>query len=234
MNHFGSAIVYYVVFLFSTTLHEAAHAWAALRGGDRTAYHGGQVTLNPIPHIRREPIGMVALPLLSVLLSGWPIGFASAPYDPAWAHRYPRRSAWMALAGPAGNLVLVFAAALLVRWGLATGFFLAPESVAFDHLVTGVGTSGLAPSLAMLVSVFFSLNLLLATFNLLPFPPLDGAGAIPLLLGTSGGRRYQEMLVTHRGLGLIGILLAWRYFDLLFHPLWLHAVNLVHTVAQYG
>jgi hypothetical protein len=59
------------VFLFSTTLHEAAHAWAAKLGGDLTAYHGGRVTLDPRPHIRREPFGMVVLPLLSVVTSGW-------------------------------------------------------------------------------------------------------------------------------------------------------------------
>ena len=56
------ALVWYVVFLFSITVHEAAHAWAAMRGGDLTAYHGGQVSIDPIPHIRREPIGTVVLP----------------------------------------------------------------------------------------------------------------------------------------------------------------------------
>ena len=91
--------------------------WAALRGGDPTAYHGGQVSLDPRAHIRREPFGMVALPLISVVVSGWPFGFASAPYDPHWAMRYPRRAAWMALAGPAGNLLLVLAAVLAIRVG---------------------------------------------------------------------------------------------------------------------
>ena len=56
-------LVFYVVFVFSTVLHEAAHAWAALKGGDPTAYEGGQVTLDPVPHIRREPIGMVLVPI---------------------------------------------------------------------------------------------------------------------------------------------------------------------------
>ena len=79
MPDLGSALVYYVVFLFSTTLHEAAHAWVALRGGDPTAYAGGQVSLDPRPHIRREPMGLVVLPLVFVILSGWPLGFASAP-----------------------------------------------------------------------------------------------------------------------------------------------------------
>src|SRR4030095_17150020 len=76
-----NALVYYVVFLLSTTLHEAAHAWAAARGGDLTAYHGGQVSLDPIPHIRREPFGMLILPLISALATGCPFGYASAPFD---------------------------------------------------------------------------------------------------------------------------------------------------------
>ena len=63
-------LVFYLVFVYSTSLHEAAHAWAAWKGGDSTAYDGGQVTLDPLPHIRREPIGMVVLPLVSVLVSG--------------------------------------------------------------------------------------------------------------------------------------------------------------------
>ena len=101
------AIVFYAVFVFSVTLHEAAHAAAALAGGDATAYEGGQVSIDPLPHMRREPFGMVLLPLLTVFTVGFPLGYASAPYDPVWAERYPRRAAWMALAGPAANLALV-------------------------------------------------------------------------------------------------------------------------------
>ena len=70
MPDLTNALVYYVVFLLSTTLHKAAHAWAAARGGDLTAYHGGQVSLDPIPHIRREPFGMLILPLVSALATG--------------------------------------------------------------------------------------------------------------------------------------------------------------------
>ena len=72
---------------------------AAYRGGDPTAYHGGQVSLSPVPHIRREPIGMLVVPLLTALSQGWAIGWASTPYDPRWAARYPKREALMAAAG---------------------------------------------------------------------------------------------------------------------------------------
>ena len=85
--------IWYVVFLFSTSLHEAAHAWAAQRGGDPTAYLGGQVSLDPRPHIRREPFGMLMLPRFIAVTSGWPIGYTSAPCDPVWAANHPRRAA---------------------------------------------------------------------------------------------------------------------------------------------
>lgn len=66
--------IWYIVFLFSTTCHEGAHALAAKIGGDPTAFHGGQVTLNPLPHIKREPFGTVVVPILSYLLAHWMIG----------------------------------------------------------------------------------------------------------------------------------------------------------------
>src|SRR5215468_6229382 len=74
-------LIWYVVFLFSTTCHEAAHALAAKLGGDLTAFHGGQVSLDPIPHVRRELFGMVVFPILSYVTGGWMMGWASAPYD---------------------------------------------------------------------------------------------------------------------------------------------------------
>ncbi len=234
MPDIASGLVYYVVFLFSTTLHEAGHAWAALRGGDRTAYHGGQVTLDPMPHIRREPFGMVILPLISVLLSGWPIGFASAPFDPQWALRHPKRAAWMALAGPAGNLLLVLIAAAVIRAGLMTGVFESPSAVSFGHLVDAAEPEGPFRAVAFVASVFFSLNLLLAIFNLIPLPPLDGSGVVPLFLDAAKARSYQEFIFANRGLGMLGMFVAWKLFDPLFHPIWLFAVNLLHPGASYG
>src|SRR6476659_583779 len=103
-----------VAFIFSTTLHEAGHALAALKLGDPTAYEGGQVSLNPWPHIRREPLGMVIVPIASFALNGWMMGWASAPFDPEWAHRYPKRAALMAAAGPAANLLLVLLSGLAI------------------------------------------------------------------------------------------------------------------------
>ena len=229
----ASALVYYLVFLYSTTVHEAAHAWAAKLGGDLTAYHGGQVSLDPRPHIKREPIGMLVLPLVSALLSGWPMGFASAPYDPDWAMRHPKRAAWMALAGPGANLLLVVLAGVAIRIGILAGVFHAPESVNFDRIVSGV-ESGLWPAVAFFVSVTFALNLVLFALNLLPIPPLDGSAALPLILSDGATRRYQDFMRRNAGLGLIGIFVAWQVFDKVFQPVFLMAVNLLYPGIRYG
>jgi Zn-dependent protease len=234
MPDLASALIYYVVFLFSTTLHEAAHAWAAMRGGDLTAYHGGQVSLDPRPHIKREPIGMVVLPLISVLASGWPLGFASAPYDPEWALRHPRRAGWMALAGPGANLLLVLITGVAVRIGLVAGVFASPEQVTFGHIVRAANPASPWEAVAVVASVFFSLNLLLAIFNLFPLPPLDGSGAVTLFLNEDQARRYQTAMFRAGYLRLLGLFIVWQIFNPIFHPVWLFAVNLIHIAAQYG
>ena len=131
MEKLADGLLWYVAFLFSTTLHEASHAFAAFRLGDRTAYEGGQLTLDPIPHIRREPIGTVVVPIISFLIGGWMIGWASVPYDPQWAYDNPRSSAKMSVAGPAANLVLALIAALVIRLGILYGIFFPPESIDF-------------------------------------------------------------------------------------------------------
>src|SRR5207253_5688283 len=128
-------LLWFAAFLFSTTVHEAAHALAALRGGDPTAYLGGQVSFSPLPHIRREPIGMLIVPLLTAFTNGWAVGWASTPYDPVWAAHYPRRAALMAAAGPTGNLLIAVLALVCLRAGLAAGVFVSPRQVSFHHLV---------------------------------------------------------------------------------------------------
>lgn len=225
-------LVWYVVFLFSTTLHEASHAFAALRGGDPTAYHGGQVSLDPRPHIRREPFGMVFLPLFTAVTSGWPIGYASAPYDPIWAMNHPRRAAWMSLAGPAANLLLVLVAAGVIHGGIAAGFFAEPASVSGSSVVAATG-DGLAGAGALLVSAFFTLNLILFLFNLMPLPPLDGSGAIGLLLTESMAVRFQQA-IRHPALAIGGILIAWTIFGPIFRKAFWFAVGLLYPGATYG
>jgi Zn-dependent protease len=218
-------LTWYVVFLFSTICHEAAHALAAKLGGDLTAFHGGQVTLNPIPHIRREPFGMVLMPLISYVAGGWMMGWASAPYDPYWAQRHPRRASWMSVAGPAANLLLCLLAAVLIRVGLAAGM-LEPGTMGFSGLVAAK-SAGAAEGLATGLSVMFSLNLLLGCFNLLPVPPLDGFGVLGLLVPESAALKLQELEHRMGSFSMIGLLIAWQVFGSVFRPIFGAAIRIL-------
>src|ERR1700733_1255189 len=226
----GLGAIWYIVFLFSTTCHEAAHALVAKIGGDPTASQGGQVSLNPIPHIKREPFGTVIVPILSYLTAGWMIGWASAPYDPEWQHRYPKRAAWMALAGPSANLVLAIIAAIGIRIGMMMGAFQQPERAGFTHVTQAVTPGG--ELAATFLSVLFVLNILLFFFNLIPVPPLDGSNAIMLLFSESMALRYMEF--SRKGFGFLGLILAWFLFDKIFGVLFVLALNILYPGARYG
>lgn len=208
---------WYAAFLLSLTAHEGAHAWAALRLGDPTAYQGGQATLNPWPHIRRSPVGTVVVPLISFAFNGWMIGWASAPYDPVWAERHPKREALMAAAGPAANLLLVVLAGIVARLGLAAGAFTLPfDGLALDRLV--VAEAGWATGVAPLLSILFSLNLILFVFNLFPLPPLDGSAVYPALISEDAARSFKRLLAAQPALSLLGLVVAWRLFGPVFRP----------------
>lgn len=226
-------ILWYIAFLFSLCCHESAHALAARLGGDPTAFLAGSMTLNPVPHIRREPFGTVLVPIASYALAGWMIGWASAPYSPGWQRQYPRRAAWMALAGPAANFTLVILAAVGIHAGLALGAFVLPMRVGFTSVVEAAAPASAAGGLAALLSILFSLNLLLGTFNLLPVPPLDGNTAIGLILPQGAARRVADF-GRNRMLALVGLLIAWKLFDYLFRPVFLFALNLLYPGAGYG
>ena len=133
-------IVWYVAFVFSLVLHEFAHAFVGYKFGDDTAYMGGQVSLNPISHMRREVFGTIIVPILSYILNGWMVGWASAPFDYNWAARNMKKSAVMSLAGPAANFLLFLLAALTIRVGYVYGILEAPESINFSRIT--VGTEG--------------------------------------------------------------------------------------------
>jgi Zn-dependent protease len=220
--------VWYAAFLLSLTGHEAAHAWVARRGGDQTAYHAGQVTLNPWPHIRREPIGTIAVPLVTFFLYGWMMGWASAPYDPRWEDSHPGRAAVMSAAGPAANVFLFAIAFVALKGGLAAGWWVPPSqaSLALDRLVEpAAGMPAVLEAIGRFLSVLFCLNLILGVFNLIPVPPLDG---VAVLVGIVTPLRalYRRM----RGqpfVALIGLLIAWRVALPIVQPILGKAVSLL-------
>lgn len=217
---FHALVFWLPAFLFSTTVHEAAHAWSALRLGDPTAYLAGQVSLSPWPHVRRSPIGMLVIPLVTSLTQGWTMGWAHAPYDPAWADQHPRRAALMSLAGPLGNLAIALAAFGLIQAGLALGAFEPPQTVTVQQLVSNAmppDALSAGDFLAEGLSVLLALNVLLFVFNLLPLPPLDGASVLTLVL-PNGAARSLRTAVAAPGLSFVGIIAAWQLFPTLTAP----------------
>lgn len=195
---FAQIFTLFVVLLISLTFHEAAHAFVALKGGDQTAYRGGQVTLNPVPHIRREPFGMVILPLILLVATGgrYCIGFASTPIDPYWAHRHPKKAALMSAAGPLSNFLLAAVAFAVLA--------LLPEGGAATDTVHRIAL------------VFLFLNVLLGMFNLFPLPPLDGAGIVEGLVPKSRG--FIGMLRSQQMFGLMGLIVVILLMREIFPP----------------
>jgi Zn-dependent protease len=225
--------IWYAAFLFSTTCHEAAHALLAKLGGDTTAAEGGQVSLNPIPHIQRSPFGMVVMPILSYILGGWMIGWASAPFDPRWEREHPHRAARMALGGPAANFTIMLLAAAAIRIGVAWGYFVPPDAISgYSTLIRS--SSGDGPTfVTTALSILFVLNLLLGTFNLLPVPPLDGHSAIMLLMPERVALRYLDVLRGGR-YALLGLIVAWYAYGYIFDFVFGLALHLIYPSTRYS
>jgi Zn-dependent protease len=164
---FASIFISFIVLLFSLTVHEMAHAWTADRLGDPTARLLGRVSLNPVVHA--DLIGTVLFPLVSMVSGAVLIGWAK-PVPVNVRHlRYPRRDYMLvAAAGPVSNLLLAIAASVLLA--------ILPVS---PHTI---GESNVSVPIATLLSRLVQLNVLLAIFNMIPIPPLDGGNVLSGLL----------------------------------------------------
>ena len=216
MDGIPSYVAMYLMFVFSTTCHEAAHAFVAKRGGDDTAYSLGHVTLDPMPHIVRSPWGMVVAPLIGLYTMGWPIGWASVPYDPHWGQRHPLRRAAMSLAGPGANFTIALVSIAILRVLLETGVYHLNGTgvhAGFVFLNDGVPPNSPLAALAFLLSKLFTLNLLLGLFNLMPLPPLDGSGVAEGLSPRGLGSLYDRLreIPGHELLGWIAASQLFRY-----------------------
>lgn len=225
-------VIWYIVFLFSTTCHEGAHALAAKLGGDPTAALGGQVSLNPLPHIRREPMGTVVIPILTYFMFHWMMGWASAPFDPNWQRRHPHRAAWMALAGPAANFTLMLASGIAIHIGLALGYFHEPGSAGMSRVVEAAGP-GAPAFFATLLSITFVLNLVLGTFNLLPIPPLDGGTGVGILMSEQMAVRFYDW-TRSQGFGLLLLIVAWYAYDKVFGYIFTFALNALYPGSRWS
>lgn len=199
--NFAQVFIAFIVLLFSLTVHETAHAWTADRMGDPTARMLGRVSLNPVVHA--DPIGTVLFPLLA-MLGGVPlIGWAKPVPVAVSRLRRPRRdSVLVAAAGPASNLALAVVA-----------------SVALSALPAGpvAGAPGLAAPLQALCAQALRINVLLAVFNMLPIPPLDGGNVLGGLLPRTVASRFDALLRPY-GFILLYALMLTRGFEYLVVP----------------
>ncbi len=211
----------YVIFLFSTTLHEYGHARIGHHFGSTLAEDEGLVTLDPMPHIRRSPVGMVVMPLVSVFLFNWmwPMGWASVPYDPYWGQRHPREKAWMSLAGPAGNFLLAGLSFAAIFALLRAGQLVPAASPTLTHLLeAGSGEAkSVMGALAFGLPTMMFLNIMLGMFNLLPVPPLDGASVCGGLMPKTMGR-WLDKLQENPLIGMLLFFVAFKYAWYLIQP----------------
>ena len=187
------ALISILIFLPIVTIHEYAHGWVANRLGDPTARDAGRLTLNPLAHI--DPMGTILLPAMLILM-GSPFVFGWAkpvPVNPRY-FRNPRRDMmWVGMAGPGANLVLAILAALVVKSGIVP-----------SHLVG-------------LFGIIILINLILATFNLIPIPPLDGSRILMGILPRE--QAYAYMKIEPYGFIIIIALLWMGLLDKILLPI---------------
>ncbi|MEO2195322.1 MAG: site-2 protease family protein [bacterium] len=195
MPDIGQSLIILGVLLFSLTVHEMAHALTADWYGDPTARRLGRISLNPAVHV--DPVGTIMLPLLGLLAGGFVFGWAKpVPVNPANLKNHRQDFLVIAAAGPASNILMAIVASWLL--GLVPG---------------GLGASeGVPGVLATFGFAMVQLNLLLAVFNMLPIPPLDGGNVLAGVLPEAVAASYDR-LVRPYGFVILIVLMAtgWLY-----------------------
>ncbi|RPI04998.1 MAG: site-2 protease family protein [Ignavibacteriae bacterium] len=181
------------ILLFSIVVHEVAHGWMALLLGDPTARDSGRLTLNPIPHI--DPIGSIAIPLLSYITAGSVfIAWAKpVPVNPANFRKFRRDDILVSLVGPFSNLLVAFCCAAC--------YVISDRVFGPLELIESNLQREIAAFFIHMFAAGITLNIFLAVFNLIPVPPLDGSHVLSSLLPAEIGERFRQI-------GFFGILLV--------------------------
>jgi Zn-dependent protease len=183
MSIIDGIISLFVVF-FAITVHEASHGWAALKMGDPTAYQMGRITLNPIRHI--DPIGTVLLPLMLIIMGAPPFGWAKpVPVNPLNLKDPRRDNLIISIAGPASNIAVALVAFIILKilMGVNPGLLYS----------SGGGLANLLSPLITIVYYTIVINVILAFFNLIPIPPLDGSGVVMGLISEEAAQKYEQI-----------------------------------------
>jgi Zn-dependent protease len=212
VNLVSELIMYMVVLLLAISCHEAGHAWMSYKYGDDTAYMLGRVTLNPIKHT--DPIGTLLIPIISfvvtyttgtrVPLIGWGI---PTPVNPRKWTNYRRANVMVSIAGIGANLILATIGFAILKTLLETAVI---TPINYD--------SGLIKVLLMFLDNLIFLNVSLAVFNLLPFPPLDGSKVLATFL-PERFEPFMNLLETYGYLILL-LLLYWGVMGIIISPIY--------------
>ncbi len=193
-------------------MHESAHAWTALKEGDPTAQSLGRISLNPLVHM--DIVGTVVLPLLMIFSgSGFLFGWAKpCPVDPRRFRHLKRGQIVVSGAGPLSNLLLaiVFTAVLFV--------------------VVRVVPGPLSPAVAQGLALAIGLNVVLAIFNLVPLPPLDGSHIVQWALPNGLGHRYIRAIAPYGGFILLALLVT-GVLSRLIGPVYGVVMRFLYSVA---
>jgi Zn-dependent protease len=184
----------------SVILHEVSHGAVALRYGDDTAKKAGRLTLNPVSHV--DPVGTVILPAVLVLAGASPFGWAKpVPVSPGKLRSPRNHSVLVSLAGPAVNIALALLAAVVLRGVIPDDGYAGRPPLAHEALLSlGV------------------VNVVLAVFNLIPLPPLDGSAVVERLLPSRWWPGYLRVRQYSMAILLVLVLLLPRALDRLFTP----------------
>jgi Zn-dependent protease len=220
-----------LVLVFSVVVHEVAHGWTAYKLGDPTAHDAGRLTLNPLPHI--DPVGSILVPLVLSFTGGIMFGWAKpVPVHPGRLNNPNDDHPKVAAAGPISNLILAFIFAILLGLTVAVG----------GYPVSPYG-GPTEPSLTMFLFTMFQtgvmINVVLAVFNMIPLPPLDGSWILSRFLPYEARANYEN-LRRYGMLIVIGFLMAVRYTPLggLFSGAIMGVISpflrIAETVAKLG
>ena len=201
-------------FLLAIVLHEAGHAYVADRFGDDTAKRQGRLSLNPVVHA--DLIGTVIFPLIGIAMGGIPFGWAKpVPVDTRNFKNIRHGVFWVSFAGPAANIFLAIISAIT----FAVFYVFMPNTFEFKTILIGMAQ----------YSVF--INILLAVFNLIPFPPLDGSKMVTSFLDYNQARKFEEL----QRYSFVFILILWftPIFGYIFKPFMLCGYWLMDTLVGF-
>ncbi len=214
----GDLILWFVVFLFSLSFHEAAHAWTSERFGDDTGRLQGRISLNPMAHI--DPVGTILFPLMGFMriggffFFGWAKPVETNPLR--WRNK-DLANISVSAAGPISNLILAAIAFVLLRMMIGTKNYLPAmySGGPFDLVVPAPGAPDWMLPMGTMVSALLLTNVSLAVFNLIPIPPLDGSHILYTLLPDSLKDAYSTLsqygfilLIALSALGVFGAIIG--------------------------